>query len=415
MEITTRRAGDVLEMSVAGRLDAYWADHLARALEEAIRDGSDRIRLDLGGVTFISSVGLRVLLRFHRQHRQIGGAFVVSNPSEAVKRVLALAGLEALLVPPDTASAAEPHAPTRALERGGMRVDVFELARGASLRCQVVGLPDRVEGCRFTAEHCRTMGFPASTLGVGLGAFGDDFVDCQARFGEFLAAAGTAAYLPTDGTNVPDYVISAGALVPELKILYALACDGHLAKFARFETRAGDSAVGLTALVDVGLEIAGRDAVGMVMVAESAGLVGAALRRSPAYAPAASAPFAYPEIRNWLSFTPERAHPRSLALVVGVAIRGTHPALEPLVRPLGAAGSPAGHFHAAAFSYRPLARGTIDLVPTVSTLFQAETLQGILHLLPDDRAVVGAGESEFVRGACWLGPITEIVAEGAAA
>ena len=113
-----------------------------------------------------------------------------------------------------------------------------------------------------------------------------------------------------------------------------------------------------------------------------------------------------------MSFTSERAHPRSLALVVGVATRGKHPALGPLVRPLGDAASPAGHFHAAAFSYRPLQRGSIDLVPTVATLFQAETLQGILHLLPDDREVVGAGESEFVRGACWVGPISEIVAEG---
>ena len=399
-------------MSVAGRLDAYWADHLARALEEAIRDGADRIRLDLGGVSFISSVGLRVLLRFYKQLRQISGLFAVSNPSEAVKRVLELAGLDGLLGRPEAAGAVPSPAPTHSLERAGMRVDVFELVRGASLRCQVVGAPERLEGCRFTAEHCRTMSFPELTLGVGVGAFGHDFADCQARFGEFVAAAGAAACLPTDGTNVPDYLVSAGALIPELKVLYALACDGPFAQLARFEARAGERPVRLSALVDAALEIVTHDAVGMVMVAESAGLVGAALRRSPAREPSASAPFAYPGIREWLSFTSERAHPRSLALVVGVATRGTHPALGPLVRPLGDVASPAGHFHAAAFSYRPLQRGSIDLVATVSTLFQAETLQGILHLLPDDREVVGAGESEFVRGACWVGPISEIVAEG---
>ena len=80
-----------------------------------------------------------------------------------------------------------------------------------------------------------------------------------------------------------------------------------------------------------------------------------------------------------------------------------------MLRPLGSAAWPAGHFHAAAFSYRPLQKGRIDLDSTVTTLFEAETLQGILHLLNDDRAIVGTGQSEFVRGACWMAPITEIV------
>jgi hypothetical protein len=63
------------------------------------------------------------------------------------------------------------------------------------------------------------------------------------------------------------------------------------------------------------------------------------------------------------------------------------------------------------FSYRPLKKGEIDLKTTVATLFEAETLQAVLHLLNDDREVVGMGQSEFVRGACWIGPIYEISVE----
>ena len=79
--------------------------------------------------------------------------------------------------------------------------------------------------------------------------------------------------------------------------------------------------------------------------------------------------------------------------------------LAPWLRPLASHGHLAGHFHAAAFSYRPLQRGELDLKTTVGTLFDAETLQGVLHLLNDDRPIAGAGESEFVRGACWVSPI----------
>jgi hypothetical protein len=74
------------------------------------------------------------------------------------------------------------------------------------------------------------------------------------------------------------------------------------------------------------------------------------------------------------------------------------------MRPLGT--GCAGHLHAAAFPFRAIKKGRIDLGDTVSALFEADAPLGVLHLLHDDRAAAGAGESEFVRGACWLGPLT---------
>jgi hypothetical protein len=119
-------------------------------------------------------------------------------------------------------------------------------------------------------------------------------------------------------------------------------------------------------------------------------------------------PFAFPQVRDWLTFTAERAFTHSLALVVGVAVRGDPGPLASLVRPLGKEPALQGHCHAAAFTYRPLPRGDFELRPFVTTLFEQQTLQGILHLLADNRPAVGLGESEFIRGACWFGPIGEV-------
>lgn len=91
-----------------------------------------------------------------------------------------------------------------------------------------------------------------------------------------------------------------------------------------------------------------------------------------------------------------------------MAARGDGGALAPLLRPLGAEPTPVGHFHAAAFSYRTLPKGEIDLQTTVAALFEQQSLQSILHLLGDYREATGMGESEFVRGACWVGPITDV-------
>jgi len=245
--------------------------------------------------------------------------------------------------------------------------------------------------------------FPRGSFGVGLGAFGHDFADCRGRFGEFLAVAGAAVHLPTDGVNVPDSIVSSGALVPEVQVLYGLAWEGDCSLQLGFEPAREREAVSLAGLADVALEQSCAGAVGMVVVGESAGLVGACLRRSP---PLRTQPlFDFPEVRQWLSFTAERAAIGSLVVVVGVAARAAPAGLAPLLRPFGKDGAVVGHFHAATLSYRPFAKGRLDLDETVSAIFEQERLESLLHLLADGRAIEGVGESELTRGTCWVMPL----------
>src|SRR5688572_27182014 len=112
MDITKQHDGQFMELIVTGRLDGYWADHLSGALEEVIRGGADHVRLNLAGVGYISSMGIRVLVQFYQQLHGINGAFVVSNPSEPVKRVLDMMRLTDLLLSKsaDVAPAPEPEA-----------------------------------------------------------------------------------------------------------------------------------------------------------------------------------------------------------------------------------------------------------------------------------------------------------------
>jgi hypothetical protein len=326
-----------------------------------------------------------------------------------VKQILDLCKLTPILLPEVT-----PVAPVaaktevRRLSTATASYEALECAP-AALTCERIGDPGMLNGCRFGRENCRTVAFPAATFGFGLGAFGDGFEDAQARFGEFLAVGGSAAYLPTDGTNVPDFMVSSGELVPELNVLYGLRFEGGFGHLIRFEATVTANPISLTELVRTALEVSGVPVIGMVMVAESAGLVGAALRRSPAAVAAAhDAPFKYPDVRSWLSFSTERLYSRSLALISGIAAGSECSALSSMLRPVGAEALPLGHFHAAAFSYRPIKKGTIDLQATVTTLFETETLQGVLHLLADSREKSGAQQSEFVRGACWISAASEI-------
>jgi len=411
MEIATQPRENGLEVKVRGRLDNYWAAHLQRNLEEVIRGGAHVIWLNLAEVFYLSSAGVGLLVKFHRQLQAIGGSFQITNPSEHVKTVVELCHLSPILLSGKSPETVAPQhkIDTRRFTTPGA---VFELAESASkdepLSCAAIGDPELLRGCRFGPEHCRAVKFPHISFGLGLGAFGDGFEDAKQRFGEFLAVCGAAAYLPTDGTNVADFMVSSGDLVPELHVLYGLKCEGGFTKFLRFESASSTNSVSMEELVRVALEISGAQAIGMVMMAESAGLVGAALRRSPVGSDGGEiALFQYPEIRSWITFSAERLYSRSLALVAGIAANPNCKLFSSLLRPLESEGAILGHFHAAAFSYRPLPKGEIDLNATVAALFETENLQGVLHLLADNREAAGPQQSEFVRGACWIGAVAQ--------
>lgn len=421
MEITTQESGDLIELRVRGMLDNNWAEHLTSAINEAIRQGGHRLVVNLLGVTYLSSAGIAVLVKAHQQLRGIHGFFGVCDPSPAARQVLRLTGLEKMLICDLSVVASGTGRTTtiqpnfRLLDRDGTTFELYDLQPGAVLRCRAIGNPRLLSTGGFAPSHCKPLPFADGTFGLGVGAFGSGYDDCRSRFGEFLAVAGTAAHLPTHGRSAPDYQLATGDFVPEVQSLYALALQGPLAKYARFERDEAVGAVPLSHLVDHCLELADAERVGMVIIAESAGLVGAALRRSPAGESQADI-FRHPEIRKWLSYSTDRTFKRSLALIVGVATRGaatdaSEAALAPFVRPMSAAGGVRGHFHAGTFSFRPLKKGRLDLKTTVASLFELQELQGVLHLLADRRDITGAGESEFVRGAIWFGPIPKVDGE----
>jgi anti-anti-sigma factor len=408
MEITRRRTGNIVDVELSGRLDGYWCDHLTSTLSDVIHEGGHHIRVDCAQVNFLSSAGVGVLTKFHRELSRINGSFQVVNPSQRVSMVLKLTRLDSMLiVPPGEAAKPVPREPARRVEAGGVGLEVFDLDGRASLTCRAIGSPAPLVAGAFGEDQCCSFEPVAPALAVGVGAFGESFVECQARFGELISVAGATAYQPGDGTNVADYLLVTGGDGSDIRLLYCLACDGRFSHLIRFDAIQHGTSVGLSRLISGCMDVIGANSLGVVIVAETSGLLGAALRHSPTKPPDDGGFFSHPGVRTRLTFTAERVFRGSLALVAGVVRRGAglnRPGADQL-RPIAA--DVLGHFHAAAFRFRPLRKGMIELNETVAGLFEPDQLLGVMHLLHDDRGAAGVGESEFVTGACWIGPIAD--------
>ena len=62
MEITTKELKRVILVAPVGRIDHQSAPELQKTLDDLINQGQFKLVLDLSGVNYISSAGLRVLL-----------------------------------------------------------------------------------------------------------------------------------------------------------------------------------------------------------------------------------------------------------------------------------------------------------------------------------------------------------------
>ena len=57
-------------LKIEGRIDGYWSKHLEEYLDDTLRSGNYSIALDLRGVNYMSSLGIRVLVKYKKLSHQ---------------------------------------------------------------------------------------------------------------------------------------------------------------------------------------------------------------------------------------------------------------------------------------------------------------------------------------------------------
>lgn len=90
--VETALAADVRVVPVHGRIDAAAAPALAQLVRESAESGGRRIVLDLSGVTFLSSSGLRILLVLARELQTQDGELRLCAMQPTVAEVFSLTG-----------------------------------------------------------------------------------------------------------------------------------------------------------------------------------------------------------------------------------------------------------------------------------------------------------------------------------
>ena len=96
MTIEIKRNTNETVIELTGRLDTTTAPALDKTVNEDIRDAKNLV-LDLGGLEYISSAGLRVILGAQKRMQKVG-TMKLKNVCEAVMEVFEMTGFADILV-----------------------------------------------------------------------------------------------------------------------------------------------------------------------------------------------------------------------------------------------------------------------------------------------------------------------------
>jgi anti-anti-sigma factor len=100
LRVEVRHADNVTVVTVTGEIDADSMLALRAPLYE-LNPGS-HIVVDMSGVRFMDSSGLKVILTQRARMTETGGSIHIRHPSPAVQRVVEVSGLTDVLCEPNT-------------------------------------------------------------------------------------------------------------------------------------------------------------------------------------------------------------------------------------------------------------------------------------------------------------------------
>ncbi|MHA6758197.1 STAS domain-containing protein [Streptacidiphilus sp. PAMC 29251] len=84
-------------LALAGDLDLGGGDTLTAAAAALIEAGHRDLVLEMAQVAFCDSMGLNALLRILRQAMNAGGSLVLLSPTDPIKRLLSMCGVDQII------------------------------------------------------------------------------------------------------------------------------------------------------------------------------------------------------------------------------------------------------------------------------------------------------------------------------
>ena len=100
LTVRVERSGLRREIWLDGELDGGEVRHLQQLLDDA--GTGEQVVVRTSGLSFVDSMGLRLVVEWHRRLEELEGRLVLHEPSDALRRLLEVTGLDEVVHVEDT-------------------------------------------------------------------------------------------------------------------------------------------------------------------------------------------------------------------------------------------------------------------------------------------------------------------------
>ena len=97
MEITTNISNQNLIISLSGRLDTITSPQLEEEIDRNSFDEIETVTLNMRELEYISSAGLRVVLKLHKKMTAQGGQLKLINVNDMIMEIFTMTGMDSFL------------------------------------------------------------------------------------------------------------------------------------------------------------------------------------------------------------------------------------------------------------------------------------------------------------------------------
>lgn len=239
MEVQRHIEGAVTTLSLNGRFDSYGA----KIFEEEISYLGENIKvvvLDFTDVSFISSMGVRSVIKLEKLLIKKGGGIVLVGLSPFIRKVLTTAGLTQQIKIAD--SMEDAHHLVQALSRSEESAGGF-LIEGRSFNFKRIS--ERPVFLEYWGSSISSSKKAIDTqdllivdlrdlpLCIGIGGLGEDSMQAVEALAEFVSVGKMVGMIPADGRCLADFIVIQPDASQSIGILNALGIEGDPSFFLK--------------------------------------------------------------------------------------------------------------------------------------------------------------------------------------
>jgi len=374
-----------------GRIDALSSPDIEREFNVLILAGDRIIVADLAEVNYISSAGLRVFLGIQKQLNKVGGQIILFRPIKSVLEVFSISGLTNMFrivssIEQIGESIRSDVVTSEIISREfeGIVVEYIKFAADKG-SVSVVGSQDNLARAAYTEKDVVTLKPSDMQFGTGLATFGEKYDDYKDLFGESMMINGNFFFYPAVKRPVVDFMIDSHVDRNfTYKFLHGFSFNGPYKYILSFKCRGGF--VEIDTLIKTIFEITDSNVLGIVLLAESKGLLGMHLKKTPIIEQKPDNgkdifdPINFPE---WIDFPIEPADINNIIAGTGIAINDRS-LVRSGIKTIISEGS-CFHIHAGIFEKGPISKQLKDFEKELRRILTELKIFKVQHILGKSR------------------------------